>query len=390
MKTLYLKKNEDRRIRSGHAWIFSNEVDAKRSPMNSFEPGEQARVVSESGGFLGNAYINPGSLICARVYTRDPAERLDSRLLRLRIAEALRVRQSVFEAPYYRLVYSESDLLPGLIVDRFGDILTVQSTTAGMERVRQLVAESLEELLKPAGILWKNDSAVRELENLPRFVESTGDVPDVASVIEDGATLRFPLREGQKTGWYYDQRPNRLSFARYCKDRDVLDLFSYVGATGVAALRAGARSVTCVDGSGPAIEFARANMETQNSGAGLELLTMDGFDALKSLERGRFSAIMLDPPAFIKRRKDIKTGLEAYLRLNTLAMSLLGRQGVLATCSCSQHLSLADLTDIVRRAGLKASRSVRILETGHQGPDHPVHPAIPETAYLKGLVCWVE
>jgi 23S rRNA (cytosine1962-C5)-methyltransferase len=390
LNTLYLRKNEERRIRSGHSWIFSNEVDSKRSPLPSFAAGEQVRVVTESGSFLGNGYVNPNSLICARVYSRDPGQRMDLPFLRERLEEAKRMRETLFSLPFYRLVFGESDGLPGLVVDRYGDVVVVQLATAGMEAVRPLIAEVVQEVVGPKGILWRNDTAARELEGLPRVVEVTGDVPEEGEVDENGVVLRFPLRAGQKTGWYFDQRPNRLRFASYCRDRDVLDVFSYVGATAVAAFKAGARSVTCVDSSGPALEFAQRNIAGQGGAGRFELLAQDGFDALKSMERGRFSAIMLDPPAFIKRKKDLAAGQEAYLRLNTLALPLLASGGILATCSCSQHLPLQVLTDIVRRAGLKASRSVRILEVGQQGPDHPVHPAMPETSYLKGLICWVE
>jgi 23S rRNA (cytosine1962-C5)-methyltransferase len=390
MNTLYLKKNEERRIRSGHLWIFSNEVDTKRSPLKGFAMGEQVRVVTASGSFLGNGYVNPNSLICTRIFSRDPVDRLDGALLRRRIEQALRMRESLFSVPYYRLIYSESDFLPGMVVDRYEDVLVVQLTTAGMEAVRSLITDVLFDLLDPRAILWKNDMAAREIEGLPRIVETTGVVPEEGRVVENGAILHFPLHEGQKTGWYFDQSPNRLRFASYTRGRDVLDVFSYVGATATAAIRSGARSVTCVDSSGPALEFARRNIEGQGGPARVELLVQDGFDALKSMKPNRFGAIMLDPPAFIKRKKDLAAGHEAYLRLNTMAVSLISPGGVLSTCSCSQHLSLQDLTDIVRRSGLKAGRTLRILEIGHQGPDHPVHPSMPESAYLKGLICWVE
>jgi 23S rRNA (cytosine1962-C5)-methyltransferase len=390
VNTLYLRKDEDRRIRSGHLWIFSNEVDIARSPLKGFAAGEQVRVVSASGSFLGLAYVNPGSLICARIYSRDPAERLDGQLLRRRVEQALQVRLSRFSNPYYRLVYGESDFLPGLIVDRYNALLVVQVTTAGMEAVRPLLSEVLNDLLAPGGILWKNDTAARELEGLPLSSEVQGDVPEKGSVVENGAMLRFPLQSGQKTGYYLDQRPNRTRFAGYCRGREVLDLFSYVGATAVAALMGGARAVTCVDSSGSALELARENIAALGGDPRYEILARDGFEALKILPKGRYSAIALDPPAFIKRKKDLAAGQEAYLRLNTMAMALIAPGGVLATFSCSHHLSLQTLTDIVRRAGLKTSRTVRILETCHQGPDHPIHPAMPETAYLKGLICWVE
>ncbi|MFP4515271.1 MAG: class I SAM-dependent rRNA methyltransferase [Desulfovibrionales bacterium] len=391
MKSLYLKKNEEKRIIAGHLWVFSNEVDVKKKSLSSFEPGEPVRIVSQSGTPLASGYVNPKSLICARIMSRDAAMKFDSTLLRERVRTGLALRQKIFKEPYYRLVFGESDRVPGLVVDRFGDILVVQVTTAGMERLIPDLQDILVELISPKGILWKNDASSREMEGLPSTVNQWGDVPRVGTVLENGITYSFPLTTGQKTGWYFDQRENRRRFAAYCREADsVLDLFSYVGGTAVLAARSGARRVVCVDSSAQALEYVDHNSRENRMESRIESIAGDGFDVLKSMRGERFSVVMLDPPAFIKRKKDVPSGMEAYTRLNTLALNLVQKSGILISCSCSQHLSLDGLMNIVRRSGLKSGRNIRVLEFGHQDRDHPVHPAMPETNYLKAVVCWVE
>jgi 23S rRNA (cytosine1962-C5)-methyltransferase len=300
------------------------------------------------------------------------------------------LRERLGRGPYYRLVFGESDLLPGLVVDRYGDVLVVQVGTAGMEAQREDIVAALEKVVKPRAILWKNDSPSRELEGLPLYVEpALGDVPEAIDVEEGGVRFRVPLAGGQKTGWFYDQAANRATVAAYAKGARVLDVCSYVGSFGLQAARAGATEVVCVDASAQALELAA---ETAGR-ASLPLRTIkgDAFDVMEALhaERERFDIVIIDPPAFVKRKKDHPKGLAAYRRLNLLAMHLLGRDALLMSCSCSYHLEPGELLDAIQRGARHLDRLAQVLHAGGQGPDHPVHPAIAETRYLKSFLCRV-
>ncbi len=377
MKSLVLKKNEDRRLREGHLWIFSNEVDTAKTPLKTFEPGECARG------------LHPGALIAGRLVSRDAGDRLNAELLRSRIRTASELREKLFEKPFYRLVFSESDFLPGLMVDRFGDVLSVQLLSAGMERVRGLILESLQAELAPAGILLKNDSRSRELEGLPREVEvAAGEVPECVEIEENGARFLVHLAGGQKTGWYFDMRANRAGLLPLVAGKRVLDAFSYAGALGVAAAKAGAAEVLCLDASGPALEAVAQNAAHNGVENTVGTVKADAFEALAGMreEGRRFDVVSLDPPALIQRRKDFEAGLVAYRKVNRLGLDLVEHGGLLLTCSCSQHLSREDLRKLLQRAAQEARVRVQILRQGHQDADHPVHPAMPETDYLKGFL----
>ena len=387
---LFLKKGEERRLRAGHLWVFSNEVDTARSPLDTFEPGQPVSVVAANGKALGTGYVNPHSLICARIMSRDPRRPFDAALIAHRLACALSLRDRLFAQPYYRLAYAESDGLPGLVVDRYGDVLVAQLNTAGMEHARESVINALDGLLRPRGILLRNDSAARELEGLPASVEvGAGDIPPTVEIEENGARFRIRLTAGQKTGWYYDHRLNRARLRGYASGARVLDVFSYLGGWGIQAACAGAREVFCVEASQTAAEYIAENAALNGVADRVRALPGDAFEQLKALHQAgeRFDVVILDPPAFVKRRKDLKKGLEAYQRLNQLAMQLLAKDGILATASCSFHLHADALVDTLRRASLHLDRSLQILEQGHQGPDHPVHASIPETRYLKSFIC---
>lgn len=389
---LRLKKNEDRRLRAGHLWVFSNEVDAARTPLTAFQPGQPVELQASNGKSLGSGYVNPHSLICARLVSRDTAHPLSVSLLVHRFQVALSLRERVYARPYYRLVYGESDGLPGLVVDRFGAVLVVQITTAGMERVREQIVAALVKVLRPSAVLLRNDSPIRELEGLPGYVEEVlGQVPEQVDLEENSVRFRAALAAGQKTGWYYDHRDNRARLARYVSGRRVLDVFSYIGAWGVQAAVAGAAEVVCVDGSRTALDQLAANARLNNVAERVHGDQADAFEALKSLReaRERFDVVVLDPPAFIKRRKDVKEGVEAYRRLNQLAMRVLSKDGILVSASCSFHLQRAELQRLILQSARHLDRSVLLLEQGGQGPDHPVHPAIPETDYLKALIARV-
>jgi 23S rRNA (cytosine1962-C5)-methyltransferase len=385
---LRLLKNEDRRLRAGHVWIFSNEVDTKATPIAQLEPGQPVLIQDASGHTLGTGYVNPHPLICARLVSRDADYVLDQSLITHRLNVALSLRERLLETPYYRLCFGDSDALPGLVVDRYGDVLVGQITTAGMERLKNEIVAALQKVIKPSAMLWRNDASIRELENLPSYVETAfGDLPETIALEEHGTRFEAPLAGGQKTGWFYDQRMNHGRMRAYVPGKRVLDVFSYLGGFGVQAAHAGASSVTCIDSSQTAAGFIARNAELNGVGANVQVVVDDAFDALKNLRaaREKFDVVIIDPPAFIKRKKDLKQGTEAYQRLNQMAMQVLAKDGVLISCSCSYHLQRDALRDAMLKASRHVDRSMQIIEEGHQAPDHPVHPAIPETSYLKAF-----
>jgi 23S rRNA (cytosine1962-C5)-methyltransferase len=387
-QTLRLKKNEERRLIGGHLWVYSNEVDTAATPLSAFQPGELANLHDHRDRPLGTAYVNPHSLICARLISRRPDVPLDSGLIVDRMHAALRLRDRIFDRPWYRAVYGEADSLPGLVVDRFDQTVVVQLTTAGMDSRKPLIVEALQRTLAPRTVIFRNDTAIRSLEGLPLYVEAPPGAPDRLVVEENGLRFETSLVAGQKTGWYFDHRLMRARLPIYARGQRVLDVFSYVGAWGIQAAVGGAASVTCIDESRPALELLTRNAEINGVADRVEARRGDAFELLKALhDQGEsFDVAVLDPPAFIKRRKDFKAGVKAYHRLNQLALRLIRPGGILISASCSFHLSAAELKDIVLHAGGRAGRLLSILEQGHQGPDHPIHPAIEETAYLKSFV----
>jgi 23S rRNA (cytosine1962-C5)-methyltransferase len=390
LPALRLKRGEERRLASGHVWVFSNEVDTEATPLTAFAPGDAVQLESDRGRFLGYAYVNPHSLICARILGRDPEHPPGKSLLVHRLQVALGLRRRLYEQPYYRLVYGESDQLPGLVVDRYGDVLVGQIATAGMERLRPELTAALQKVVEPAGLLWRNDGSARELEGLPKYVETAfGEVPQTVEVIENEVRFRVPLFEGQKTGWFFDQAANRRAFLDYVGGARVLDVFSYLGAWGLQAVKRGATDVTCVDSSPSALQWLQEN--AQLNGLAVDARKGDAFETLEALHaaRERFDLVILDPPAFIKRRKDIPKGQAAYRRLNQLGLQLLQRDGLLVSSSCSYHLAGQDLLAAIQKAARHVNRFVQVLAFGGQAPDHPVHPAIPETRYLKCFFCRV-
>ena len=391
LPVLILKRNEQRRLAAGHLWIYSNEVDTRKTPLSGFEPGSLAAIQSSVGKTLGIGYVNPHSLICARLLTRRPRIEIDAAFYERRLRSALQLRESLFEHPNYRLVYGESDGLPGLVIDRYGDVLVVQITTAGMEAVRELLLDVLNRVLAPSGILLRNDTPVRALEGLSQEPEIIGEVPDTVTLEEGGVQFEVPLAAGQKTGWFYDQRSNRTAMHKYVQDKRVLDVFSYIGAWGLQAAAAGASEVCCVDSSPVAQSFLEKNAAANGLADKVRQETGDAFDVLKSMreDKQRFDVVIVDPPAFIKRRKDSKTGEQGYARLNHLALQVLAPDGILISCSCSMHLAAERLQSILYQSARKQGRQLQILERGFQTLDHPVHPAIAETAYLKAFYCRV-
>ncbi|WP_305909353.1 class I SAM-dependent rRNA methyltransferase [Methylomarinum sp. Ch1-1] len=389
---LLLKKHEDKRLRKGHLWVFSNEVDNKRSPLEQFAPGDLAVVKDHAGKALGAAYVNPNTLICARLLSRKANLKVGANFFKSRLATALTLRERLFDKPYYRLVFGESDGLPGLVIDRFGSVLSVQITTAGIEKHKEVLISCLIELLQPEAILLKNDNGQRQLENLSLEPEIVyGKVPEALIIEENKARFNISILAGQKTGWFYDHRDSRARLAALSRGLKVLDLFSYSGAWGIPAAMAGASEVTCVDSSESALAMAASSAELNGVGDILRLVRSDVFDFLRQAreQNEHYDIVVLDPPALIKRKKDFKAGYEAYRRLNHLALQVLERNGILVSASCSHHLSRANLHEILRSSARHIDRHLIFFADGGQGPDHPIHPAVMETDYLKTFFCSV-
>jgi 23S rRNA (cytosine1962-C5)-methyltransferase len=388
---LRLKRGEDRRLRAGHLWVFSNEVDNEATPLLRLPVGAVVRVLSDRDQFLGYAYVNPHALICARILSRSPVHPPDRSLLAHRLRVALALRERLYTAPYYRWVFGESDALPGLVLDRYGETVVGQISTAGMEALRGEIEAAVAAVVAPRVLVWKNDGGARELEQLPRQVLTPiGRLPEELLVLEGGLTFGLPLASAQKTGWFYDQSGNREQWRRLVTPGTrVLDVCSYAGAWAITALTRGAREALCVDASQAALAVARRNATANGVSVGTEC--GDAFDVLDELVRRgeRFDAIVLDPPAFIKRKKDIARGQAAYRKLNQVAMRLLERDALLVSCSCSYHLAPEELLGLIQAAARPSGRFVQVLYSGGQSPDHPVHPAIPETRYLKAFFCRV-
>ncbi len=386
LKPLVLNKGADRRLRAGHVWIYSNEVDTKASPLRGFELGEQVQVIDAEGRPRGNAFVNPDTLICGRLFSRDPDQLLDRSLIIHRLNVALSLREMNFSTPCYRLVFGDSDGLPGLVIDRFYDIFVIQIASAGMQLVQEQIIDALNKVFKPQAIVLRNDGKFRQTEGLETYVEVVqGQVGDLSPLSENGVNLVAPLLTGQKTGWFYDHRENRARMQSLVKGKRVLDLFSYIGGWGIQALAAGAEEVVCLDASASALDVAVENARLNGLQDKLRTLQGDAFDICKALvaDRERFDLVVVDPPAFIMRKKDIRNGERAYARINNFAMRLLNKGGVLVSASCSMHLQREKLVDILRSNSRELDRQGQIFAQGYQGADHPIHPSIPETEYLK-------
>jgi 23S rRNA (cytosine1962-C5)-methyltransferase len=389
---LYLKRGEDARLRAGHLWVFANEVDVARSPLDAFEAGEACVVMAANDRPLGVGYVNPHSLICARLVARGIGHPLDVSLLTHRLQVALALRERLYPEPYYRLLYGESDGVPGLTLDRFNDVVVAQATTAGIEKLKPQIEMAVQKVLKPRALIWKNDAGIRDMEGLMAYADvGFGEPPGALTVREGGVEFAVDAIGGQKTGWFYDQHANRDALAAYVKGKRVLDMFAYLGAWGLRAAAAGAREVVCVDASASAVKLIGENARRNDLADRVRGERADAFEFLKAVREARehYDVVILDPPAFVKRKKDIKEGALAYRRINELAMQVLAKDGILVSCSCSYHMPRASLLDAIQKGARHLDRSVQVLQQLQQAPDHPVHPAIPETDYLKGFICRV-
>ena len=384
--TVRLRRGEDKRIRSGHLWIFSNEIEGLDGTVT---PGDAVEVRDASGHLLGTGYLNPHSLIAVRLVSRSRVD-ISRDFLTKRVRDALALRERLWPGEQaWRAVYGEADLLPGLIVDRYGTALVVQSMTAGIERRLDLIVEILKDVLEPSAIVLRNDSPMRKYENLSiekRVVEGVVDGP--VEIEQDGLRFLVDILEGQKTGFFLDQRENRRETAGLAKGVDVLDCCCYTGAWSVYAAASGAKSVTGIDASAPALEFASRNIEMNGAPTDASFIRGDVFKVLAKFGReGRsYGLIVLDPPAFTKSRKKIREALKAYRALNRLALATVRPGGHVVTCTCSRLVERDAFMHALVAAAREAGRRARVVEVRGQSRDHPVMLGLPETDYLTCVV----
>jgi len=384
--TVKLKRGEDKRIRSGHLWIFSNEIEAVDGAVT---PGDTVHVVDASDHFLGTGYINPKSLITVRLVSRSKVD-IEKPFLTKRIEDALALRERLLPGETtYRAVYGEADLLPGLIVDRYAGTLAVQSLTAGIERWLDTIVEILTEMLAPNAIVLRNDSNMRKYEGLTlgrSVVRGSAEKP--VEIEQDGMRFLVDVLNGQKTGFFLDQRENRRKTASLARGQNVLDCCAYTGAWSVYAARGGAKSLTAIDDSKPALALAQRNLDLNGVDAKTELIAGDAFGELARLGRegAEFGLVILDPPSFAKSRQRIREALKAHQALNRLALSVTRSGGHVVTCNCSHLIEREAFMNALVGAGREARRRARIVSVRGQAADHPVILGLPETEYLTCVV----
>jgi 23S rRNA (cytosine1962-C5)-methyltransferase len=387
MTRITLNKNEERRIKSGHPWVFSNEI---RDVAGERSRGVSAELYDAAGGFLGVGHYNPHSLIAFRQVSRQREDIDAVEFFERHIAAALAVRTARYPGlTTFRAVYGECDFLPGLVVDKYGDYLSLQFLSAGMDCRREQIIAALRTVFKPKGIIARNDVAVRTLEGLDEKVELLrGEIPDTVEMEENGLRFRVSLRDGQKTGGFLDQKQNHLLLREICHGKHVLDCFCYTGGWAVHAASFGAQSVVGIDISGRAVEQAGRNAQLNGVADRVRIEECDAFERLRSLhqEGRRFGVIVMDPPAFVKSRRNIAEATKGYLTVNRRALELLEPGGYLITCSCSYHMGREAFREMLIQAARLAKREVRLVETCSQAADHPVLLSFPESEYLKCFV----
>ncbi len=386
--TVTLKPGEHKRLLGGHPWVYSNEV-AMDAAAKALPPGSLVRLSSHEGRPLGTAMFSPRPLIAARLLSRDPGGAIDRRFLGERLVRALALRQRLFAAPYYRLAHAEADGLPGTVIDRFGNVLVMQVSTAGMERLTPELLAALDDLLHPAAVLLRNDGSMRELEGLASEVRfASGQFDGPLELVENGVRFLADIGAGQKTGWFFDQRDNRAAVAGLAGGARLLDVYSYTGGFAIQAAVAGAGQIVAIDRSEPALSLAARAADLNGVGARCSFRRGDAFATLEALagQGERFDIVVADPPAFVKSRKDLNQAARAYRKLARLAAALVRPGGFLFVASCSHHMLPDNFAEQVRRGLVDANREGRIVRSAGAGADHPVHPALPETAYLKALL----
>ena len=390
--TIRLQPGHDKRAASGHPWVYSNEI-AMDAAAKALPPGSLVTVTTANGKSLGVATFNPHTLIAARLLHRDAATRIDAAFFAARLERALTLRHRLYPEPYYRLIHAEADGLPGVILDRFGDVLSCQINTAGMALLQEEFLAACRQVLAPRAIVLRNDTAARALEGLAGEDRvAFGELGAPVEIVENGARFVIDPLSGQKTGWFYDQRENRRLASRFAKGARVLDLYCFGGGFGILAALAGADQVLAVDSSAGALQLAAQSAERNGVGARCRFAKGDVFEELERLhaQGERFGLVIADPPAFARSKKDLGPALRGYRKLARLSASLVAKGGALVIASCSHQVETEAFADAVRRGLADAQREGRIIATTGAAPDHPVHPFLPESAYLKAQLLVVD
>jgi 23S rRNA (cytosine1962-C5)-methyltransferase len=385
---VHLKPREGRRLRAGAPWVFSNEL-VMDPETKALAPGSLVSVLGDDGRAFGTFYFNPKSLIALRRLDAAGDAAIDEAWFAKRLARAKALRQALYERHFYRLVHAEGDHLPGLTIDRFDDVFSVQVTTAGMEALEAPLLAALEALFSPRVVVLRNDTPVRALEGLDSYVRAPkGEVPKHLALEENGIRYFADLAHGQKTGWYYDQRESRAFMARLANERSVLDAYSYAGGFALAAAAQGAREAVALDSSAPALALAEEAAAANKLSGRCRFVKADVFEELERLaaEGERFDIVIADPPPFVKAKKDLEAGAKAYRKLARLAANVAAPGGFLFLASCSHNMP-ADRFGAECAFGLaRAGREGALIRAAGAGPDHPIHPSLPESAYLKALI----
>ncbi|HSZ12069.1 MAG TPA: class I SAM-dependent rRNA methyltransferase [Rhizomicrobium sp.] len=383
-----LKPREGRRVRGGSPWAFSNEIEMSNAA-KALEPGALVNLAMEDGRVLGTGYFNVKSLIAVRLLSHEANAEIGKGFLAGRLARALALREALYARPFYRLVHAEGDGLPGLTIDRFGDTLVLQITTAGMETLLEPLLAAIDAVLAPQNVILRNDTPVRALEGLENDVRvAKGEIPSRITVEENGARYFADLGGGQKTGWYYDQRDNRAFIASLAKDKSVLDAYCYTGGFGVLAAKAGAREMAAIDSSQNALTLASEASSANGVEARTKFIKADAFEELERLAKAneKFDIVICDPPPFAKSRKDVEAASRAYRKLARAGASVTAKNGFLLLASCSYNMPLDRFTSECAIGIARTGRSASLIRQAGASPDHPAHPHLPETAYLKSLV----
>ena len=374
-----------KRVAAGRPWIYSNEI-LMTDEVKALQPGTVTGVVSDAGEWLGQATVNPHALICGRIVTRDRDVAIDHDFLVGRLDAALRLRDRFFDEPYYRLANSEADGLPGVIIDRYGPIVSIQLNTAGADRLKDDLLQAIESVLSPETIVLRNDSAARSLEGLNEYRSVAKGSLDRAVQLSENGTLFFAdLLQGQKTGWFYDQRMNRTFVASLAGGARLLDCYGHTGGFAVQAAVQGATEAVVIDTSASALELASAAAKKNGVAERVQIHKADVFLDLVSRADAdeRFDIVVADPPSFVKSKRDLKSGSRGYRKLARLAAKVVAPGGVLFIASCSHNVSIDLFNEQVVRGVADARRTGRILMKSGASPDHPLDPGLPESAYLK-------
>ncbi len=390
---LKIKKHQEVRISCGHPWIFSNEIE-NFSEIKALEKGSIVEVCVRNNEPFALAYFNPHSLIAGRILTYKLSEKIDENFFFNRITAAKNLREKFFDKPFYRLIHSEADFLPGLVIDRFDNVLSCQIATAGMEKLTPILLSVLERIFPNSVVVFRNDIESRKYEGLEQYSKAVkGEIADEIEIEENNIKYAIDVIRGQKTGWFFDQRTNREFIGSISKDADVLDTFCYQGGFGLNALKHGAKSVTFADSSKEALEKLEKNIAINGfDKEKTEIICDKIFDLLegKKLQDRKFDIVVLDPPAFIKSKKDFFSGLKGYEKLIKMSAGLVKKGGILLLASCSHNASIQDLTAAANDGFRKARRSAKIIRTFGGGFDHPINPALKESEYLKSITFLVE